>query len=360
MWFPVDFPMPNEHFVQRTLTPQATAPQTQSLQIPFAWRSLDSNAKADLTVNAQQFQASTLARVQKRNLGVAFSPSSGLWFSLLFNEEVAAVRNTRESNSNRVTLNEEFQVREAVARVGLDLLNNMKLGIGIRSQSVRGDVVGSFSVSALNRVVYSGSRLGVVGALLVNLAPVQIAVRHETPVTGKVDIQGESKVSSTYGYTGGAVSFAVNSETALLAEYGYYTAARNELASPVPSAGSNNGLTLLPLGTAIEARVVPLSLVGAGVSHSLGSALRLQLDAVQGKIYASSDPELLLPDTVLDDQKQKVNAIRLGLSLEKGDWESQIFADYGQSKVSYSIDSSNKVSRSHSYWGIGLRAGVEI
>ncbi|MEN9530703.1 MAG: hypothetical protein RI932_2576, partial [Pseudomonadota bacterium] len=286
MWFPVDFPMPNEHFVQRTLTPQATAPQTQGMQIPFAWRSQDYNAAADLTLNAQPFRASTLARVQKRNLGFAFSPSSGLWFSGLFNEEVAAVRNSRESNSDRGTLNEEFQLREGVARVGLDLLSNIKLGIGIRTQSVRGDVVGSFSVGSQNRVVYSGHRFGVVGAVLVNLAPVQVALRHETPATGKVDIQGESKINSTVGYTGGALNFTLNAETSLLAEYGYYTASRNELAAPVPLANSTSSQTILPLGTAIEARVVPLSLIGAGISHKMGSVVTLQFDVAQGTVYA--------------------------------------------------------------------------
>jgi hypothetical protein len=361
MWYPVDFPMPSEHFVQRTLTPQATSPQTQGVQIPFAWRSIDYNGKADLVVSGQAFKASTLARVQKRNAGIAFSPSSGLWFSVLFNEELAAVRNARDATNERGPLSEEFQTREAVARVGLDLLNNIKLGIGIRSQAVRGDVVGSFFVGAQNRVVYSGSRLGVVGAVLVDLTPVKIALRHETPVAGKVDIQGESKVSSTLGYTGGALKFAVNSEAAVFAEYGYYTASRNELASSVRASNStNNSLFILPLGTAIEARVVPLSVIGAGVAHTMSSVLKLQLDVAQGKMYASSDPELLVPSTVPDDQKQKVNAVRLGLEVEKGDWESQIFADYGQSKISYRADANNKVDRSHSYWGIGLRAGVEL
>lgn len=361
MWFPVEFPTPSEHFVQRTLTPQATGPQTKGLQIPFSWRTSDLKSNSDVTTSGQSAKTSTLARVQKRNLGLAVSPSSGIWFSALFNEELNSARNARESNaSSGMFLYEEFLLREAVARVGFDLLNNLQLGFGLRSQSVRGDVVGNFSQGTEKRVVYSGSRLGIVAGALVNSAPFQLALRYETPVSGKVEIQAESKVSSSPGYTGAALQYALNSDVALLAEYGFYNVAKNELASTLPLANANNNATFLPLGGSVDARVVPLKVLGAGLSYKLGSAHKLQVDAVQGQVYSSADPELLVPSEVPEEQKQKVNLLRLGLAVEKSDWESQVFADYSTSKISYNLNSTNKVTRSFSSWGIGLRAGVEL
>jgi hypothetical protein len=110
---------------------------------------------------------------------------------------------------------------------------------------------------------------------------------------------------------------------------------------------------------AVDARVVPLSVLGAGVNYRLSSVVGVQADAVRGMMYASSDPELLVPDSLGSDEKQAVNVARLGLSVEKADWESQVFFDYATSKVSFTANNIS-VSRALSYWGVGLRAGIEL
>lgn len=361
MWFPIDFPTPHEHFTQRTLTAQATTPQTKAGLIPLSWRTMDINSTAETTTGTQLSTTSTLARLHKRHLGLAVSPSSGLWFSALFNEEVVSARNIPDSGIWRVSgLTEEFQIREIAARAGFELMSHMQMGLGLRSQSVRGDVLGSFSAESPDRVVYSGSRLGIVAGLQVNLQSLQFALRYDAPVSGKVEIRGESKVSSTPGYTGAAVQVAASSELSLSALYGYYTAAKNELASGVPSPNTSRNLTIIPMGVAVDARLIPLDALGVGISYKMGSNHKLQMDAVRGTAYNTSDPELLAPSTIEDAQKQKMTTYRLGLATEKSDWESQVFADYGSSKISYAASSSQKISRTLSYWGIGLRAGVEL
>ncbi|MEY4064390.1 MAG: hypothetical protein RIR26_598 [Pseudomonadota bacterium] len=360
MWFPVDFPMPNEHFSRRTLTPQVTGPQTKSMQLPVSWRTQELKSAAEQTQNGQTAKTETRASIVKRNMGIAMTPAAGIWFSALFNEEVVAANNIPETgNWRRSGLWEEFRLREVVARTGFDLRSNLQMGLGLRAQSVRADVLGSFSASPDDRVVYSGSRLGMAAAVLANVSPVQISVRFETPVSGKVDIQGESKVSSTSGYTGAAAQLAINSDISCSAVYGFYQSSKNELANSTPSPNKSRRSTIVPIGMAVDARTVPLSVLGAGANYRLSSAVILQADAVRGTVYASNDPELLVPDTVSSGEKQPVNVARLGVSVEKSDWESQVFIDYATSKVSYTANSAS-VSRTMSYWGVGLRAGIEL
>ena len=110
---------------------------------------------------------------------------------------------------------------------------------------------------------------------------------------------------------------------------------------------------------AVDARLVPLDVMGVGLSQKLGASVRLQFDAMRGTAYLSADPELLIPGKIDDSQKQKVDSFRLGLSIEKSDWESQVFGDYGTSTISYT-SSNVKTSRTLSYWGVGLRAGVDL
>ncbi|MFZ9521185.1 MAG: hypothetical protein ACO3A4_11985, partial [Silvanigrellaceae bacterium] len=201
MWFPVDLPMPSEHFVLRTQTQQSNTPFTKGMLLPLSWRTLDTNSSSSATQNGTSTSQTSYAKTIKRNTGLAFSPSSGLWFSALFNEDVTSLRSVPETGTYRVSgALEEFTVREVLARVGLDLNAACSVGIALRGQSVKGDILGNFSVAPDERTLYSGQRMGVAGAAMINWQQLKGAVRYESPLTGKVSIGGESKVSSAPGY----------------------------------------------------------------------------------------------------------------------------------------------------------------
>jgi hypothetical protein len=358
MWFPLDFPAPTDHFSQRVLTLQATGPKSTGSHVPLAWRTMEHKS----TVSAPSSQTSSVTTYTKflsRNAGLSVSPSSGLWFSALFNEELALVRTVPDSGSWAVSgVHEEFRVREAQARAGFELMNNVQMGFGIRSQTLRSEILGSLSASANEVVVYSGSRVGMVAGVLIGSPQLSLALNYQTPVTGKVQIQGESKVSSVAGYMGVALKFVAQSETSLFAQYGVFSDSKNELGTAVPLS-SNNNRSISPLGVSVDARLVPTSVFGLGVRQEVSSSLSLTCDVVRGTTYESADGALLVPDDVDSDLLQKSNGMRLSLSLDKSDYETQLFIDYSQLKFSGTVNSSKR-ERSSSAWGVGLRAGLEL
>ncbi|MEY2987334.1 MAG: hypothetical protein RJB13_855 [Pseudomonadota bacterium] len=358
MWFPLDFPVPTEHFSQRVLTLQATAPKSTNSHIPLAWRTREHKSTLS-NLDAQRSDTTTYTKVLSRNAGLAVSPSSGLWFSALYNEDISMVRTVPDSGSWSVGgAHEEFRVREAQARAGFELLNNVQMGFGIRSQTLRAEVLGNLSSAASDTVVYSGSRLGLVAGALIGSPSFSLSLIYQTPVTGKVQIQGESKVSSVPGYLGGALKFIAQSETSLYAQYGIFNPSKNELASSVPLS-SNNGRSISPLGVSVDAKLVPTTVLGFGLTQALSSSLSLNFDAVRGGAFESNDAALLVPDEVDPSLIQKDYAIRVGIALNKSDYESQLFIDYSKLNFSGTVNSSKRERRSTS-WGVGLRAGVEL
>ena len=358
MWFPLDFPVPTEHFSQRVLTRQATGPKSSGSHLPLAWRTREHKSTVS-SPDSQGSSATTYAKMLSRNAGVAASPSSGLWFSALYNEEFSLARTVPETGSWSVGgAHEEFRVRELQARAGFDLMNNIKMGFGIRSQTLRAEVLGNLGSSASDLVVYSGSRLGMVAGMLIGSPSLSLALNYQTPVTGKVQIQGESKVSSMPGYMGGALKFVAQSETSLYAQYGVFNSSKNELASSVPLS-SVNSRNISPLGVSVDARLVPTSVIGLGLIQELSSGVSLTFDAVRGKAYESNDAALLVPDDLDSNLIQNDDTLRVGFALTKSEYETQLFLDYSQLNFSGSVNSSKR-ERKSAAWGVGLRAGIAL
>lgn len=358
MWFPLDFPVPTEHFSQRVLTVQATGPKSSGLHIPLAWRTREHKSSVS-SPDSQNAATTTYTRLLARNAGVSASPSSGLWFSALFNEELSLARTVPDTGTWRVSgAHEEFRVREVQARAGFELMSNVQMGFGIRSQTLRAEVLGNLGSSAGDVVVYSGSRLGLVVGALIGSPSLSLALNYRTPVTGKVQIQGESKVSSVSGYMGGALKFDAQSETSIYAQYGVFNTSKNELGASVPLS-SNNNRSLSPLGVSVDARLVPTSVYGLGLTQVLSSSLLLTLDAVRGGAYESNDAALLVPDDVEANLIQNGDMLRVGVNLNKSEYETQLFVDYSRLSFSGTVNGAKRERRS-SAWGVGLRAGVEL
>lgn len=359
MWFPLDFPVPTEHFSQRVLTVQATGPKSSGAHVPLAWRTRDSKSKVSVPVSQGTSETTTYTKFLARNAGVALSPSSGLWMSALFNEEQALVRSVPDTGQWLVGgAHEQFRIREVQARAGFELTNNVQVGFGIRSQNLRSEILGTLNSSAGDLLVYSGSRLGVVAGMMIGSPALSLALNYQTPVTGKVQIQGESKVTSVSGYLGAALKFVANNETSLFAEYGLYNASKNELGTAVPLS-TNNSRSVLPLGVSVDSKLIPTSVLGVGVTQQLSSSSLVSIDIVRGGAYESSDAALLVPDDLDSDSIQKTYLARLGLSLTKSEYETQLFFDYSQLSFS-GAQNTPKRSRESTAWGFGLRAGVEL
>jgi len=361
MWFPIDLPVASEYFVQRAPTAQATTPQSKTFMFPLAWRTLEGKSSQQISpAGAQNTNSVTQAHLSQRTIGLAMSPSSGLWFAALLSEDFLNMRNVPEIGQWRVSgVSEEFFVREGLARVGFDVTSNCNLAFGVRSQVVRGDVLGSFSSAVDERVIYTGQRMGVIVGSVFTLAPLKFSLRYETPVTGKIEASGESKVTSTQGFTGAAVQFQLNGESALMVEYGMYSPSKNELAVPLDTTIKNRRLSVSLLGLAVDARALPLNVLGMGYSTRIAQAAKLETDVALGQIYFTSDPEMLVPNSIGDSEKLKMSKARIGVAIEKGDWESQLFADYSTFKGSRT-QGQNQIANTTSQWGIGLRAGIEL
>jgi hypothetical protein len=360
MWFPVDLPTPSEHFVLRTQTQQSNSPFTKGTLLPISWRTLDTNSNLSGTQNGVPTTQTSYVKTIKRNTGLAFSPSSGLWFSALFNEDVASLRSVPETGTYRVSgALEEFTVREVLARVGLEVNSSCTVGIALRGQSIKGDILGSFNMAPDERTIYSGQRMGIAASTMLNWQQVRAAIRYETPVTGKVSIGGESKVSSAPGYLGAAVDYAQSADLHVRGEWGVWEFAKNELGTPVPGPSKLRQGNILPLGLAVDARLLPVSVIGVGTRTAIGSSARLETDLVLGRLYYSNDTDLLPPKSIGDSDKAKMYTLRLGLAFDKTDWESQLFIDYSTMKFSRTSN-SNQLSNTLVQWGVGLRAGIEI
>jgi hypothetical protein len=349
MWFPIDYPLPTDHFAQRIVTEQATGPKSSDAHIPLSWRTRELKSVVSAPNGADKTSSTTYTKVFARNAGFALSPSSGLWFSALFNEELALVRTVSGSSGNSGA-HEEFRIREVQARAGFELTSNVQLGFGIRTQSLRSEVSSGSGSSA--RTLHSGTRLGVVAGAIVGSPSLSLALNYRTPLTGKVNIEGESKLSAESGYLGAALKFTASGETALFANYGIYNASRNELAST-----NNDGV--VPLGVSVDTKLVPTSVIGFGVEQNLNSSLALVCNLMQGKAYESTDPALLVPKNVDSNELQKTNTARVGVELKKSDYETQLFIDYSQLEFS-KTRTSGRFERKSSGWGVGLKAGIAL
>jgi len=360
MWFPVDLPTPADYFVLRTQTQQSHTPITKGLLLPLAWRTTETKSSLSGTQNNTPVSQTTYAKTTRRNVGLSVSPAAGVWFSGLFNEEVALTKNVPDAGMYRVSgAWEEFIIREALVRVGFDVSLSCTLGIALRGQSVKGDVLGSFSMQPDERTNYTGQRLGLAASTLLSFPPFKVALRYEAPVSGKVSIAGESKVSSAPGFLGGAVNFLANNSFSLRGEYGLFEFSKNELGVPVKGPSSTRQVNILPLGLAVDARALPLSVYGLGLRSDLGPSLRFETDAVLGRVYYAADNDMVPPSSIDDAEKAKMYSLRAGLSLEKTDWEAQVFIDYGTMKFSRNVNQSD-LTHAMSQWGVGLRAGIEI
>ncbi|NBW82572.1 hypothetical protein EBR21_12535 [bacterium] len=360
MWFPVDLPMPSEHYVLRTQTQQSTTPFTKGTLLPLSWRTIDTNSKMSGTQNGVPVTLTSYAKTIKRNTGIGFSPSSGLWFSALFNEDVTSLRSVPETGTYRVSgALEEFAVREVLARVGLDVNSSCTVGVALRGQSVKADILGSFSMAPDERTIYTGQRMGVAASTTISLQQTKVAIRYEAPVTGKVSIGGESKVSSAPGYLGGAVDYAQSTDLHVRGEWGVWEFAKNELGTPVLGPSKVRQTNILPLGLSVDARLVPVSVMGVGIRNAVGSSTRLETDLALGRLYYSNDTDMLPPKSIGDSDKGKMYSLRMGFAFDKADWESQLFFDYSTMKFSRTTD-SNSLTSTLVQWGVGLRAGVEI
>jgi hypothetical protein len=360
MWFPVDLPTPSEHFVLRTQTSMSTTPFSKSLLLPLSWRTLDTKSELSGKQDGRDVSQFTYAKTTKRNTGLVFSPSAGLWISGLFNEEFVASRNVPDSGTYMVSgALEEFLLREALVRVGVEISPALTLGIALRGQSIKGDVLGSFTALGTERTLYTGRRMGVAAAAMLTVQSVKAAARYEAPVTGKVDIAGESKVSSEAGYLGAAVNFSQSADVQIRGEFGLYEFAKNELGASIRAPSTTRQFNISPLGLAVDARLVPLSVLGAGIQGRLGSSWRAELDLVQGKVFYVSDSEMLPPKSIGESEKGKVYSARLGIALDKTDWESQLFVDYAQMKATR-VSAQANLNNTITQWGVGLRAGIEL
>jgi hypothetical protein len=360
MWSPVDLPAPSEHFVARIQTQQSTTPKSKGFLIPLSWRTLDSRSTLSGAADVRTGSQVTYAKVIKRNTGLSFSPSTGLWISGLFNEETVAARNVPETGTHSVSgVNEEFILREALVRAGFDLTSSVTMGVALRGQSIKGDVLGSFGAQGTDRSIYTGRRMGVAAAAEFTHQSFKAVFRYEAPVTGKVNIGGESKVSSEAGYLGGAVNFSQSASFQIRGLYGVYEFSKNELGTSLRGPNQSRQFNFSPLGLSVDARVVPLSVMGIGIQSGLSSQARIEADLTQGKLYHVSDPDMLPPQTVGDSEKIPMYSARIGLILDKTDWESQVFFDYGTFRGSRTSGQS-KLENNAVHWGVGLRTGIEI
>jgi hypothetical protein len=360
MWAPVDLPAPSEHFVARVQTHQSTTPKTKGFLLPLSWRTIESKASVSGTQDGRSVSQVTYAKLIRRNTGLAFSPSSGLWISGLFNEESVTARNVPETGMHTVSgVNEEFFVREALVRAGFELSSSLTLGVALRGQSIKADVLGNFNAQGADRTIYTGRRMGVAAAAEFVQQNFKAAVRYEAPVTGKVSIGGESKVSSEAGYLGGAVGFSQSSALQLRGMFGMYEFSKNELGTSLRGPNQARQFNFSPLGLAVDARLLPLTVAGAGLQTLVTSNLRLDADLVQGKLLYVSDPEMLPPKTVEESDKAPMYLARLGLSVDKSDWESQFFLDYATLRATRN-SGQTKLTNSTAQWGVGLRAAIEI
>lgn len=360
MWFPVDLPMPSEFFTARTQTQQSTTPRTQGMLLPLSWRTLDGKSTLTTTQNGTSSLQTTYAKAISRNTGIAVSPASGLWFSALFNEDAVQVRSVPDSGRYSIMgASEEFLNRELLARVAFDINSSAAVGLALRGQRIKGDVVGSFSALTTDRTIYSGQRMGIAAATTLSLQSVKIALRYESPVTGKVSIGGESKVSASQGLLGAAVNFSQSDSLHLRGEYITYEFAKNELATSVRSNDKTQATTISPLGLAVDARLLPLSVMGIGLQNKFGGNLRFDADLVLGKVHFVSSPDLVPAKTIPDDQVLPMYAGRFGVSIDKSDLESQIFVDYSSFRSTRS-EGQTKLLNASTQWGVGLRSGVEL
>jgi hypothetical protein len=360
MWSPVDLPVASEQFVSRIQTQQSTTPRSKGVLLPLSWRTLDSKSAVTGTQDSRSVSQVTYAKVIKRNTGLSFSPSAGLWISGLFNEETVASRNVPETGMYTVSgAHEEFLIREALVRAGFDLSSALTAGVALRGQSIKGDVLGNFSAQGADRTIYTGRRMGVAAAALFNQPSFKAALRYEAPVTGKVSIGGESKLSSEAGYLGAAANFSQSSSFQIRGLFGVYEYSKNELGTSLRGPNPARQMNFSPLGLAVDARLVPLSVLGIGFQSEWSGQTRIEADVVQGKLYYASSQDMIPPKSIGDSDKANMYMGRLGLSLDKSDWESQIFIDYATMKSSRSGGQS-KLENTVSQWGVGLRAGLEI
>lgn len=360
MWFPVELPMPSDHFATRAPTPQSTTPVTKGVLLPVSWRTLDSRSSVTGTQNNNTVNITTYARVNKRDLGFAFSPSSGLWFAGFFREETNLTRNVPDSGNYRVSgLLEEFTLREGVVRTGFDVSSSLSLGLGLRGQLVKADVAGSFGVATDDRTLYAGQRMGLAAAAVYSQQSLKLAVRYDSPVTGKLTVAGEGKLSSTPGYLGAAVNFAVSPDLSFRGQSGTFEFAKNDLGTAIVSSSRTRQTSVIPMGVAVDVRFVPLSVMGFGVQSRFGSVARVDADLVYGKIYEATEPQMMPPSKIEDSDKASMYAARLGLAIDKSDFETQLFIDYSTAKTTRTTTQS-KLDYAIRQWGVGLRAGVEI
>jgi hypothetical protein len=201
--------------------------------------------------------------------------------------------------------------------------------------------------------------MGLAAATMFSLQSVKIALRYESPVTGKVSIGGESKVSASQGLLGAAVNFSQSDSLHLRGQYITYEFAKNELATSVRSNDKTQATTISPLGLAVDARLLPLSVLGAGIQNRFAGDLRFDSDVVLAKVHFVSSSDLVPAKTIPDDQVLPIYSGRFGISIDKSDWESQIFVDYSTFRSTRS-EGQSKFQNTTIQWGVGLRAGVEI
>jgi hypothetical protein len=239
--------------------------------------------------------------------GFMVAPGGGFGLGLTVKQHQEEVRSTNDnSRYDTLPVGEQLLRREAQARFVLEFTENFRIGGGFRYQALRADVLGSFNLPPEEFSSYKGTLYGaVLGAQMV-FDGGGFGLAYLTPLRGKVEIQGESKVTTDAGLAQVAGHWQAAQPLSLGFFYNRWFHENDELAEETTGPNRANQTSISLLGLAPERRFLAIQDVGVGLDFRFAGKLGLRLTPSyeQGEYVRHQEPD---PDVGQRDNAKYVS-----------------------------------------------------
>lgn len=228
--------------------------------------------------------------VYQNRTNIAYMSPSGPGFTLGFTGMID--NRSVEASSNRGSdrrIVETFQTTEGGLRMIVGLSDKARVGLTMRYQAVRSNIVGSFSANESDRTIYTGTLLGYGLGLSVGDKTGSFGVAYLPPLKGKAKVSSESKIMADPGLTMAQVAFEVTPALRVGGVIRKWTHKRDDRVQPTTSPINQTAIFLA--GTDVERDLLVDQEVQLGVDFLMGGGAAIRLSGATKQYEFVFDPE---------------------------------------------------------------------